>query len=164
MMAIYFGIFAYLRYLSMSKTAIAPYKAARQGKEGQARRREQKLLLQVSTHGCTLRGVLLKRLHVQSFLICASLELENLASANMKYIPATGQWVFVVYFLQNWLKLLNESMTAIILFAFNAEIRSRLLRTLRLSDDTSTIHVTVASTTPVAGIAHNFTKVSKSKH
>ncbi|KAH7680489.1 hypothetical protein AAVH_41137, partial [Aphelenchoides avenae] len=96
MMSTYISIFLYLRYLS-HRTKYTTTKS-RSDKEKQMRRREQKLLL-------------------QSFLICGTLELENLVFNNVKYIPAAGQWVFVVCYLQNWLKILNGSMAAIILFA-----------------------------------------------
>ncbi|KAH7698096.1 hypothetical protein AAVH_34815, partial [Aphelenchoides avenae] len=66
-----------------------------------------------------------------SFLICGVLEFENLAFTYLKYLHPEGQLAYAFNYFQNWIKILNGTMTAIILFSFNAEIRRRLLRIVR---------------------------------
>ncbi|KAH7724836.1 hypothetical protein AAVH_07422 [Aphelenchoides avenae] len=110
MIVMYALVFFYLRYVSSKYGPAAHtdwHTATSSYHESARRRREQRLLL-------------------QSFLICGSLEMQNLAFNYLPLLGANGQWAYAVYFLANWISIVNNSMTAIVMFAFNNDIRARL--------------------------------------
>uniref|UniRef100_A0A1I8B7A2 G_PROTEIN_RECEP_F1_2 domain-containing protein n=1 Tax=Meloidogyne hapla TaxID=6305 RepID=A0A1I8B7A2_MELHA len=69
-----------------------------------------------------------KNFLVQSFLICGFLEIQNLAFVITPAIFASlkGQWPFLVTFAENWISILLNSISPIILFSFNGDVRKSL--------------------------------------
>nr|CAD2131964.1 unnamed protein product [Meloidogyne enterolobii] len=69
-----------------------------------------------------------KNFLVQSFLICGFLEIQNLAFDITPAIFASfkGQWSFLVTFAENWISILLNSISPIILFSFNGDVRKCL--------------------------------------
>lgn len=54
------------------------------------------------------------------------LEMQNLAFSYLPVLGLQGQWEYVVNFAENWISILLNSITPIIIFTFNSEIKSRL--------------------------------------
>lgn len=54
------------------------------------------------------------------------LEVQNLAFNYLPVLGLQGQWEYVVNFVENWISILLNSVTPIIIFTFNNEIRGRL--------------------------------------
>ncbi|KAH7707471.1 hypothetical protein AAVH_25292 [Aphelenchoides avenae] len=65
------------------------------------------------------------RLLLQSFLICGSLEVRDLLFNFLPYLNAGGQWVYVLNYAQNLILIFNNTLTPIVMFSFNTEIRAR---------------------------------------
>lgn len=65
-------------------------------------------------------------------LINATLIVEYLAFYFVPYIPPLGQWNYVINFVVNHICIFNNTISPLILFALNDEIR-RTLSTLRTS-------------------------------
>ncbi|KAH7694959.1 hypothetical protein AAVH_37990, partial [Aphelenchoides avenae] len=99
-LVIYIVLFTYIRYIYR-----APFddETARRNK----RQRELRLLL-------------------QSFIICASLEIQNQAFNMFPKLGASGQWFYVINFATNWISIVNNTMTPIVMFTFNSTLRSHL--------------------------------------
>ncbi|KAL3105256.1 hypothetical protein niasHT_029715 [Heterodera trifolii] len=68
---------------------------------------------------------------IQSFLICGFLEVQNLTFAwtPSLFSSLNGQWPFLVTFSENWISILLNSISPIILFSFNIDVR-RIVRQL----------------------------------
>ncbi|KAH7725292.1 hypothetical protein AAVH_07085 [Aphelenchoides avenae] len=103
MIVMYIVVILHLRYLSSAHAA-----AAYTEQDRSKRRQEQRLLF-------------------QSFLICGSLEVQNLAFNFLPMLGAKGQWEYVMNFVANWISIANNSMTPVVLFIFNQGVQSRLL-------------------------------------
>ncbi|KAH7706847.1 hypothetical protein AAVH_25910, partial [Aphelenchoides avenae] len=68
-----------------------------------------------------------------SFIICGMLEVQNLAFNYLPVLGLSGQWEYVVNFVENWISILLNTTTPVIIFTFNSEIRSRLKEMLGLN-------------------------------
>uniref|UniRef100_A0A915CZL1 7TM GPCR serpentine receptor class x (Srx) domain-containing protein n=1 Tax=Ditylenchus dipsaci TaxID=166011 RepID=A0A915CZL1_9BILA len=62
---------------------------------------------------------------IQSALICGFLELQNLFFAAMPYIKLDSQWSFLINFLENWTSILLNTLSPVIIFLFNDEVRKK---------------------------------------
>ncbi|KAI1730138.1 serpentine type 7TM GPCR chemoreceptor srx domain-containing protein [Ditylenchus destructor] len=63
---------------------------------------------------------------IQSFLICGFLEVQNLSFNAVPYLHIEGEWSIMLNFLENWISILLNSISPVILFTFNDEIRKQL--------------------------------------
>ncbi|KAH7711753.1 Protein T22C8.1 [Aphelenchoides avenae] len=68
---------------------------------------------------------------IQSFLICGMLEVQNLAFSYLPELGLKGQGEYVVNFVTNWISILLNTISPIILFTFNEDVRRHLKRILR---------------------------------
>lgn len=59
------------------------------------------------------------------------LEVQNLAFSFFPFFGLTGQWEYVVNFAENWISILLNSISPIILFCFNEDVRRHLKRLFR---------------------------------
>ncbi|KAH7713289.1 hypothetical protein AAVH_19346 [Aphelenchoides avenae] len=130
MILAYGAIFAYLRGLTTAQASMS----GNYGDETNRKRRQEQRLL------------------FQSFLICGSLEIQNLAFNFLPMLGLTGQWEFVVNFVANWISIANNTMTPIVMFTFNRDVQMRLremlgMGTRKIVQDATTISVVPSSTT-----------------
>ncbi|KAI1719076.1 serpentine type 7TM GPCR chemoreceptor srx domain-containing protein [Ditylenchus destructor] len=63
---------------------------------------------------------------IQSFLICGFLEVQNLSFNAVPYLHIEGEWSIMLNFLENWISILLNSISPVILFTFNEEIRKQV--------------------------------------
>ncbi|KAH7704989.1 hypothetical protein AAVH_27804 [Aphelenchoides avenae] len=116
MLAMYVIIYVHLRYVTTCGRKLQTYRRRSVIEKAQERLRskgEVQMLL-------------------QSFIICGMLEVQNLAFNYLPVLGLSGQWEYVVNFVENWISILLNTTTPVIIFTFNSEIRSRLKEMLGL--------------------------------
>uniref|UniRef100_A0A914IDZ6 7TM GPCR serpentine receptor class x (Srx) domain-containing protein n=1 Tax=Globodera rostochiensis TaxID=31243 RepID=A0A914IDZ6_GLORO len=120
MLLSYLIIFVYFRYFFSFPKKVAPPGIKTAAKEA------EEYLAQIK------RKQELKFL-IQSFIICGFLEVQNLAFdwAPTIFSSLKGQWSFLVTFSENWISILLNSISPIILFSFNTDVRKCLQQLLR---------------------------------
>lgn len=69
---------------------------------------------------------------LQSFIICGVLFVENMCFSILPSLHVTGHWRFVINFFTDCLVVTFNTIHAIVIFTFNARVRSELWKVLGL--------------------------------